>query len=371
MIPKRVLMTADTLGGVWTYAIELTHALQPHGVEVALATMGAPLSPDQANQARSLSNLEIFESQIKLEWMDDPWSDVDRAGYWLLQLEEHLRPDVIHLNGFVHGALPWFAPVLVAGHSCVLSWWQAVNGCAAPERFAQYRNAVAMGLKSADAVVAPTEAMLEALSEHYGPLPVSHAIANCRSASFFSRGTKHPFVFAAGRIWDAAKNISLLEDVAVDLAWPVYVAGEASHPRGGHNAIKNVRRLGQLPAAELSAWLARASIYALPARYEPFGLSVLEAALSGCALVLGDIPSLRENWENAALFVDTNDPESLRVAIQQLAADRHLRMTYADRAYVRAQDFTPQRMANAYLQLYAQLTATKRNQLQEVSSCAS
>ncbi len=33
----------------------------------------------------------------------------------------------------------------------------------------------------------------------------------------------------------------------------------------------------------------------LPARYEPFGLSVLEAALSGCALVLGDIPSLRES----------------------------------------------------------------------------
>ena len=42
--------------------------------------------------------------------------------------------------------------------------------------------------------------------------------------------------------------------------------------------------------------MARASIYALPARYEPFGLSILEAALSGAALVLGDIPSLREVW---------------------------------------------------------------------------
>ena len=61
--------------------------------------------------------------------------------------------------------------------------------------------------------------------------------------------------------------------------------------------------LGRLSAGELADWYARAAIYALPARYEPFGLSALEAALSGCALVLGDIPSLREIWGDAALFV--------------------------------------------------------------------
>ena len=36
-----------------------------------------------------------------------------------------------------------------------------------------------------------------------------------------------------------------------------------------------------------SSQLSAASVYVLPAKYEPFGLSVLEAALSGCALVLG------------------------------------------------------------------------------------
>ena len=52
--------------------------------------------------------------------------------------------------------------------------------------------------------------------------------------------------------------------------------------------------------------MGRAAIYALPARYEPFGLSILEAALSGCALVIGDIPSLREIWADAALFVPSD-----------------------------------------------------------------
>jgi hypothetical protein len=39
---KKVLMTADTVGGVWTYALELAAGLGEHGVEVAIATMGAP-----------------------------------------------------------------------------------------------------------------------------------------------------------------------------------------------------------------------------------------------------------------------------------------------------------------------------------------
>ncbi|HYO60185.1 MAG TPA: glycosyltransferase family 1 protein, partial [Archangium sp.] len=40
-------MTADTVGGVWTYALELCRALAGDGVQVELATLGAPLSPAQ------------------------------------------------------------------------------------------------------------------------------------------------------------------------------------------------------------------------------------------------------------------------------------------------------------------------------------
>ena len=54
-------------------------------------------------------------------------------------------------------------------------------------------------------------------------------------------------------------------------------------------------RRATLSGEDIRPWFARAGIYALPAVYEPFGLSVLEAALSGCALVLGDIPSLARN----------------------------------------------------------------------------
>src|SRR5690242_16489765 len=126
--PQRILMTADTVGGVWTYALELTRALQPHGVDVQLALMGPPLTNAQRAEAAEIPNLSLFKSNYKLEWMPGCWSDVKRAGDWLLHLANRLSPDVIHLNGYAHASLPWQSPTLVVGHSCVFSWWQAVRG---------------------------------------------------------------------------------------------------------------------------------------------------------------------------------------------------------------------------------------------------
>src|SRR5690606_3445203 len=122
----RVLMTADTVGGVWNYALELCHALRPHGVRIALTAMGAPLTADQRETVRALPNVDLHESAFRVEWMDEPWRDVAAAGEWLPELAAAFRPDVIHLNGYVHAALPWQRPVLVTAHSCVLSWWDAV-----------------------------------------------------------------------------------------------------------------------------------------------------------------------------------------------------------------------------------------------------
>jgi hypothetical protein len=89
----RILMTADTVGGVWTYALELARALKPHGVDLAIATMGAPISADQRHAAIRLHNVELFESRFKLEWMDEPWADVARAAEWLLHLEAKIQPE--------------------------------------------------------------------------------------------------------------------------------------------------------------------------------------------------------------------------------------------------------------------------------------
>jgi glycogen(starch) synthase len=370
---RRVLMTADTVGGVWTYALELCRALDRHGVDVALATMGAPLDPAQAAEAAGLPGLQVYESSYRLEWMREPWDDVDEAGAWLLDLERRVAPEAVHLNGYCHGSLPFAAPVLVVGHSCVLSWWRAVKGEAAPREWETYSRRVARGLRAADLVVAPTAAMLGRLDDLYGPLQYVGVIPNGRRRELFAPLPKEPWVLGAGRLWDEAKNVQALARVAPRLSWPVLVAGDSEPPEGGRGCWqnrpeshpekhpeKNLRRLGRLAPSDLASRLGRAGIYALPARYEPFGLSILEAALAGCALVLGDIESLRELWDGCALFVPPDDDGALEAALDRLIHDAVLRRRLARAARRRAFEFTPERMAEGYLQAYREAGVPRR-----------
>lgn len=351
----RVLLTADTVGGVWTYAVELAREFDARGVRVAIAAMGAPVAAHQRAQLAGCRHVHIVDGGFRLEWMQDPWDDVNAAGEWLLAVERELQPDLVHLNQFAFGSLPFRAPKLVVAHSCVASWWRAVHGEPAPAQWDTYRRRVREGLAGADRVAAPTHAMLDALSAEYGWTGNGVVLANGCAPSAFAPAPKQPRILAAGRFWDAAKNLQALQQAAAGLPWPVCVAGSAAHPDGGTVQPQGVRFLGELPRAQLARELAQASIYALPARYEPFGLSVLEAALSGCALVLGDIPSLREVWGAAAGFVPPDDPQALHDALQSLIAAAAERARLADAAHAHAQRYTARAMADRTLACYAEL----------------
>jgi glycogen(starch) synthase len=356
---RRILMTADTVGGVWTYALELAQALQGYDIDVVLATMGAPLNEQQRTAVYQIANITLCESAWKLEWMEEPWEDVAAASAWLLEIEALTRPDIVHLNGYAHGALPWRSPTLIVGHSCVFSWFAAVQGTAPSADWERYRQEVRRGLYAVDLVTAPTEAMLTALRTHYGDYRAGPAIYNGRQVSCFPPLAKQPYILTAGRVWDTAKNIAALAQVAPQLSWPIFVAGEERHPEGGTVHFRTLQRLGRLAPAELASWLGHAMIFALPARYEPFGLTALEAGLAGCALVLGDIPSLREVWDGAALFVPPDQPDALVEVLAHLMRDVWRRERLAQQARARALQYTPARMAQAYTTLYTQLKRTR------------
>jgi len=342
-----VLMTADNQGGVLGYALDLARALGRRGVRVTVACMGGRLAEAQRREAEGVT---VLESEHRLEWMDDPWEDVALAAAWLLDLEARLRPAIVHVNGLSHAALPFRAPAIAVVHSCVLSWWRAVRGEEAPARYDRYAREARAGLRAAAAVVAPTRAMLTDAERRYGPFRRALVVPNGVEAPP-APTEKEPLIFAAGRLWDEAKNVAALGRVAPRLLWPVVVAGSAATP------IPGVCALGVLGRAEVGAWMGRASIYALPARYEPFGLSIVEAALSGCALVLGDIPSLREVWgEGAAIFVDPRSDAALEGALRALIEDRDLRASLARTARARALAYTPERTAAGYLAVYDALT---------------
>jgi glycogen synthase len=196
----------------------------------------------------------------------------------------------------------------------------------------------------------------------YRPRQPVEVIANGRDQDAFAPAPKQDLIFSAGRLWDEAKNLSTLAAAARRLPWPVYIAGET-----GAAPSTPVRPLGRLSTRELARWYGRAAVYALPARYEPFGLSVLEAGLSGCALVLGDVPSLRDIWGPAAVFVDADDDRALAELIAWTMTHPDVRAQMGQRARQRALRFDIAHTAESYRSLYARLVTRETR----MPACAS
>ena len=350
--PRRLLMTTDTVGGVWTYSLTLAAGLASAGIEVILAVHGPPPDRAQRAAAAALPNTTLVTSGVELEWRDGRGAPDRAALSALAGLERRFQPDLVHLNGYRDALVDWSVPVVIVAHSCVRSWWRACRSEALPASWAAYGSAVEAALARAASVIAPTHAFLAELEACYGRLPAARVIHNGTTSPVASR-QREPVVLTVGRLWDEAKNLRLLERVAADIAWPVQVIGDPPARRG---AALDWR--GRLPPADVHAAMAGAGIYCAPALYEPFGLAVLEAAARGAPLVLSRIPSLVELWDDAALFVDPHDHETLKVALDRLIGDAALRRQLGAAARRRAGKFGTARMVAAYQDLYAELLAT-------------
>ncbi|HEY3938405.1 MAG TPA: glycosyltransferase family 4 protein [Bryobacteraceae bacterium] len=368
---RRILLTGDTEGGVWTFTLELAGGLLTRGADVCLATFGPAVTESQKWEASKIAGLRWFHHHSKLEWMHEPWADIECAGHWLEKVAAQWQPDLIHLNTLCHGALTWNVPVVITHHSSVTSWWHDVKRCPLPADWRHYQREVEHSLRSATIISAPSRSELAAIARDYDiDMAGARAVHNGLSSGVYQVGEKEELILSAGRLWDEGKNVRALAEVAPRLPWPVYLAGDSRTSDGAAPALIGCHLLGKLNRAELSVLYSRAAIYALPARYEPFGLSILEAALSGCALLLGDIPSLREIWQDAAMFVSPDDSSSLEAGLCHLIADPIHRARMSQLAYCRACEFSQSRMVDGYLSLYQSALAKYEKGLRR-QACAS
>ena len=359
----RALVTADTVGGVWTYTRELVSGLSRRGIDVTLVSFGNIPEGAQREWIDALSNVDYRATAFKLEWMQEAEADLEMSSEFLLDVISETNPDVLHFSQYCYGALKTDVPKVVVAHSDVCSWWAEVHGKQPEESswIQSYRKIVLEGLTGATCVVAPSRWMLSAIREHYAELPSGAVIYNGRNPGLFNpHVSKEDLVIGVGRVWDKAKQVSLLAECAHKI--PVWIVGSETHPdpafesRGNEQRKRNVRWCGQQSEAQLRLLFSRASIYAATSRYEPFGLAPLEAALSRCAIIANDIPTFRELWGESVMYFRSNDAEDLARKIEQLQNDRELRLTYANLAYRRAkQRFTAERMVNDYVNLYQTL----------------
>lgn len=351
---RHVVMTTDAVGGIWTYALDLGGALVRRGYAVTLAVLGPPAGSEQVRRAEA-RGLVVAHTGYAPDWLASDADEVAAAGEALASMARLLGASLLHLN---HPALaaakPFDRPVVAWCHSCVATWWETVRGTPLPEDFCWRTELVGRGLKAADAVAAPTAAFAAQTLSVYGLAESPRVVHNGRIAPdrLFTAPSERR-VFTAGRLWDEGKNVAALERIAPELPVPVEAAGQLVGPNGASIVLRAIRSLGPLDEVSLRAEFAKRPIYAAPAFYEPFGLAVLEAAQSGCALVLGDIPSLRELWDGAAFFVKPGDDRALGRGIESLLRDPHRQAELGASAAARAARYSIDAMADGTVAVYA------------------
>ncbi len=335
-------MSTDAVGGAWRYTVELCRGLSARGCTPEVIVFGP--QPSGVQQGELAPHAHLVTTPVPLDWLAESPSDHASAASLLAGSASSADIALLHTPAFI-GHRPWPVPVTVMMHSCLTTWFASVRGGTAPSDYAWRAAAAADGLRRADAVAAPTRAFAQAVRDAYGLAEVT-AIHNGRRPLALPDVPRERAVLTAGRLWDDGKNVAVLDIAAAGLSAPLRAAGSLRHPDGWSVPLCNAHPLGSLDEAGMARAYASAAVFASASRYEPFGLAVLEAAQSGMALVLSDIPSFRELWDGAAVFVPPDDPDAWRAALEAtLAAPA----PWAARARQRAARYTADACADGTL----------------------
>ena len=355
--PRRILMTVDAVGGVWRYAMDAARALRLEGVATLFTGLGPPPSRQMIEEARAIGELEWLDAP--LDWMVRDPAALSQVPAMLAELASARGVDLLHLNLPSQAAgLSVDLPVVVVSHSCVGTWFASVRGTLLPADWQWQEDINRRGLTAADAIVAPSRSHADAVARIYGVTAID--IVHNASGHVPTQLGKKDYVFAAGRWWDEGKNAAALDIAASLCRRPVVAAGPTEGPNGEQFSFAHVDDRGPLGHREAMALMSEAAIFVSPSIYEPFGLAALEAARSGAALVLADIPTYRELWADAALFADSADPASFAEAIDRLADDRRLRRRIALAAQEKSRQFSLRNQADCLLAIYRRVAEGQR-----------
>jgi len=348
---RKLVMTCDAAGGVWTYALDLVRGLRRHGIESVLAGFGPAPAEAQLAAARELA--EVRWTGLPLDWMVRDRAELSGVAPALAALAAETGADAVQVNAPSQAAgLATDARVIAVSHSCVVTWFRAVRGCDVPHDWRWHLEANADGLARADHAVAPSRAHADLTVACYPGCRAPAVVPNAIGAG--EAGTRRqPFVYAAARWWDEGKDAATLDAVAAKVDWPVLAFGPTEREGVAPVHFAHTRPRGDRPHAEVRRAAGLAGIFVSPSRYEPFGLAALEAAAGGAALVLSDIPTYREIWEDAALFAPPRDAAAFAARINDLARDLRLRARLAEAARQRAARFSLDAQAQAMAALFA------------------
>jgi glycosyltransferase involved in cell wall biosynthesis len=335
------------IGGSERHLLTLLPALAERGVDVTLVGLDDPAgAPEPFYEALRVPAVRLENPR-----------DLDPALLVRLTRElRALRPEIVHTH-LVHADVYGGVAARLAGAKLVSTKHNDDPFRAGPFRYAERALAAAsaavvtitesLGRYNVERVGLPARKVttihygLDALPEPWGGNPPDVVPADARVVLAVARLVPQKgldvAVAALGRVRERHPNTVLV------------VLGEG--PERERLRADGVHLLGRVP--DVAAWLRRAELLVHPARWEGFGLALLEAMLAELPVVatrVSSIPEIVVDGETG-LLVPPDDPDALADALLRVLDDPD---DYGAAGLRRARGhFSVARMAERTLELYA------------------
>ncbi len=196
-------------------------------------------------------------------------------------------------------------------------------------RLGSFREAVRYLLESVAVILPNSTAEQEVIERQFEVRRPAVVVPNAADMSVFAfpegAARAREGVLCVGRIEPRKNQLALLEALkGTDI--PITFVGQAGrfnkcyYRKCRRLAGERVSFLEQCGAAELRRLYQAASVHACVSWYETPGLVSLEAALSGCKLVVTPGGSTREYFGDDAFYCKPDDTASIRAAVERALA---------------------------------------------------
>jgi phosphatidyl-myo-inositol alpha-mannosyltransferase len=173
---------------------------------------------------------------------------------------------------------------------------------------------------------------------------------------------KTPTIFFCGR-YEPRKGLEVLLQAMAHMSADVklWIASDGigiDDLQNTYGADTRINWLGRITEEDKLDRLARCTAFCAPSlRGESFGIVLLEAMAAGAALVASNISGYNNvaTQEVNALLVEPGNPLALAKALQVVMTDDEVRQRLVQGGHERAHDFSMERLAQSYIQIYERL----------------
>ena len=175
---------------------------------------------------------------------------------------------------------------------------------------------------------------------------------------------KKPYIFYIGRL-DKKKNIPLLVEAfarfkqenkgdphsLVLIGRPGFEYEKIKQTVEKYNIQKWVIETGWIPEVEVPYIYNGATCFVFPSSYEGFGIPLLEAMASGTPVLASRAASIPEVGQDAVMYFNTHEVESLTRGLAKILQDQDLRAVLREKGFQRVKNFSWRRTAQQTLDI--------------------